>query len=176
MFNKMKKYLILLGLIFVAFISYSQERTVSKLLANGETRWDYKGTAADTLKKTNQDTIDFRMEYRSPTAIEKIDIFFQADTIDGNDSIYVSLLGKKELTGAATTLIASTGVLLNASNEITELTLYQTVSSDTVGSAIIATPVDLSYKYYILRMIQDGNTDYDGGADIDYVRMKLYQK
>lgn len=172
----MKKYLILLGLIFVAFISYSQERTVIKALGLNETRWNYTGTAADTLKETNQDTIDFSLTYKSPVAIEKIDVFFQADTLAGNDSVYVSLLGKKELTGTATTLIASTGVLFNASNEINELTLYQTVSSDTVGSAIIATPVDLSYQYYILRMIQDGNDDYDGGAKIDYVRFKLYQK
>jgi len=172
----MKKLIIFIGLVLFAFVAMAQERTVSITLANGQTRWDYTGTARDTLKEKNQDTIDFRMAYKSPEAIEKIDIFFQADTLAGNDSIYVSLLGKKELTGAATTLIASTGVLLNASNEINELTLYQTVSSDTVGSAIIATPVDISYQYYILRMIQDDNNDYDGGAKIDYVRMKLYQK
>lgn len=172
----MKKYLILLGLIFVASISYSQERTVTKALGLNETRWNYKGTAADTLKKTNQDTIDFRLTYKSPVAVEKIDIFIQADSIAGNDSIYVSLLGKKEPTGAETTLIASTGMLINQLNEIKELTVYQTVSSDTVGNSIIATPVDLSFQEYILRAIQDGNNDYDGGAKFDYIRFKLYQK
>ncbi len=172
----MKKYLILLGLIFVAFISYSQERTVKKALGLNETRWNYTGTAADTLKENNQDTIDFRLTYKSPVAVEKIDIFIQADSIAGKDSIYVSLLGKKEPTGAATTLIASTGMLINQLNEIKELTVYQTVSSDTVGGAIIATPLDLSFQEYILRVIQDGNDDYDGGAKIDYMRFKLYQK
>ena len=174
----MKKLIIFIGLVLFAFVAMAQERTVSLILNNGQTRWDYTGTARDTLKENNQDTIDFRMAYKSPKAIEKIDIFFQADTLAGNDSIYVSLLGKKELTGAATTLIASTGVLLNASNEINELTLYQTETTDTsaTGAVTKITPLDLSYQYYILRMIQDGNNEYDGGAKIDYVRMKLYQK
>jgi len=174
----MKKLLVIFSMVLFAVVAMAQERTVTKQLANVETRWDYtpKTISADTLRKTNQDTIDYRMEYRSPVAIEKIDLFFQADTVAGNDSLYVSLIGMKELTGAATTLIAPSGVLLNALNEITELSVYQTISSDTVGSAIVATPLDLSYRYYILRIIQDGNNDYDGGANIDYVRMKLYQK
>jgi hypothetical protein len=75
-------------------------------------------------------------------------------------------------------LIASTGVLLNASNEITELTLYQTETTDTSATGAITkiTPLDLSFQHYILRVTQDGNDDYDGGAKFDYVRMKLYQK
>lgn len=172
----MKKLLVIFSMVLFAVVAMAGTRTVTKQLPNGNTRWDYTGVAADTLKETNQDTIDYRLEYRSPVAIEKIDVFFQADTLAGNDSIYVSLLGMKDLSGTATSLIASTGVLLNASNEITELSLYQTVSSDTVGSAIIAYPVDISYRYYILRIIQAENNEYDGGADIDYVRMKLYQK
>ncbi len=174
----MKKLIIFIGLVLFAFVAMAQERTVSLILNNGQTRWDYTGTARDTLKENNQDTIDFRMAYKSPEAIEKIDIFFQADTLAGKDSIYVSLLGKKELTGAATTLIASTGVLIDQSNEIKELTLYQTETTDTSATGAVKkiTPLDLSYQYYILRMIQDGNNDYDGGAKIDYVRMKLYQK
>lgn len=172
----MKKLITILGLVFFAVVAMAQDRTVSTSLANGYTRWDYVGTSADTVGEVDHNIIDFRMTYKSPEAIEKIDVFFQADTVAGNDSIYVQLLGMKELTGAATTLIASTGVLLNASNEITELTLYQTISSDTVGSAIIATPLDLSFQHYILRVTQDGNDDYDGGAKFDYVRMKLYQK
>jgi len=174
----MKKLITILGLVFFAVVAMAQDRTVPIELANGYTRWDYVGTSADTVGEVDHNIIDFRMTYKSPEAIEKIDVFFQADTVAGNDSIYVQLLGMKELTGAATTLIASTGVLLNASNEITELTLYQTETTDTSATGAITkiTPLDLSFQHYILRVTQDSNDDYDGGAKFDYVRMKLYQK
>ena len=156
----------------------AQERTVSISLKDGNTRWDYNGVAKDTLMETNQDTIDFVMEYRSAGAIEKIDLFMQLDTIAGNDSIYVSLLGLKDLSGAATTLIASTGVLLDGLDIVKELSLYQTFANDTTSEGIVikAVPTDLSYRYYKLRMIQAANNSFDGGARVDYVRMKLYQK
>ena len=171
----MKKFVNTFIIVLLAVVAMAQERTVTKYLGS-DTRWDYNGTAADTLKETNQDTIDFRVEYRGMEAIEKFDIFMQLDTLAGNDSIYVSVLGYKDLSGAATTLVSSTGVLINELNEVKELTLYQTVSADTVSSAIIHTPVDLSYRYYILRCIQDSNNDYDGGAKFDYVRFKFYKK
>lgn len=176
--TNMKKLLSLLLLVLFAVVAMAQERTVSITLKDGNTRWDYTGVAKDTLTETNQDTIDFVMEYRSAKAIEKIDLFFQADSLAGDDSIYVSLLGLKDLSGAATTLISSTGALIDGLDIVKELSLYQTFATDTTSEGIIKTliPTDLSYRYYKLRMIQAANNSFDGGAEIDYVRMKLYQK
>lgn len=171
----MKRLICLLTLTLLTVIAMAQERTVTKNIGS-DTRWDYTGTSADTLIETNQDTIDFRIEYRGAESIEKLDIFTQWDSLAGNDSIYVSVLGYKDLSGAATTLIARTGVLINKSNLVKELTLYQTVQADSTATAIKYTPVDLSYRYYLIRCIQDDNNDYDGGAKLDYFRFKIYKK
>ena len=171
----MKRFISIFLLMFFAVAAMAQERRVTKYIGD-DTRWDYIGTAADTLIETNQDTIDFRVEYRGQEAVEKVDVYFQLDTLAGNDSIYVYLYGYKDVLGDTTTLISRTGALIDGLNVAKEISVYQTISADTVESAIIHTPVDLSFRYYLIRCIQDDNNSYDGGAKFDYLRFKLYKK
>lgn len=163
----MKKLVILLVLALVAFVSTAQERTVPITFKTGVSYMYHQGAAADTLKKTNQDTIDFLFTNQNHGAIEKLIFSMSLDTIAGNDSIYYVLYGLNNSDGAATT-IASGGILVDKSNKIVDISKWYWTNDTTY--------VDLSYRFYLLRFIQDGNNDYDGGAKFDYLLGKLVLK
>jgi hypothetical protein len=163
----MKKFTVIMILAFVAFVSIAQERTVPITFKTDVSYIYHKGAAADTLKKTNQDTIDFLFTNQNHGAIEKLVFTMSIDTLAGNDSIYYTLSGLNNSDGAATT-IASGGILVNQSNEIVDISKWYWTNDTTY--------VDLNYRFYRLRFIQDGNNDYDGGAKFDYLIGKLYFK
>jgi len=145
----------------------AQERTVNSsktTMKTGVTYVEYTGVSADTLKVTNQDTIDYVFNNYNHKAIEKIAIGIQLDSIAGNDSIYYSLIGYDNIGGSGTS-IATGGILVNQLNELVEISDYVASVSD-----------ETSFRYYILRLIQDGNASYDGGASIDWIKFKLYLK
>lgn len=166
----MKKYLILSYLVLFAFVAIAQERTVNNkatIFKTDVTYLEYNGVAADTLIKTNQDTIDFIFTNQNHFAVEKLIFSCSFDSIAGNDSIYYFVNGYNNLLGAGTT-ITTGGALINASNEIVDIAKWYWTNDTTF--------VDLNYRYYKLRFIQDGNTDYDGGASVNYIKAKLYLK
>lgn len=163
----MKNLVIFLVLAFVAFASTAQKRTVPITFKTDVSYRYYSGNPADTLKETNQDTIDFIFTNQNHGAIEKLVFTMSIDTIAGNDSIYYTLSGLNNSDGATTT-IASGGILVNQSNEIVDISKWYWTNDTTY--------VDLSYRFYRLRFIQDDNNDYDGGAKFDYIIGKLYFK
>lgn len=167
----MKKYLSLIVLVLVAFVVMAQERVVNSsrtTFGTGVSYLNYTAVAADTLKETNQDTIDFIFNNQNHEAIEKIVFNMSLDSLAGNDSIYYVLSGFNDLYTGTNTTIASGGILVNQSNELIQISKWF-YTNDT-------TYVDLSFRGYKLRFIQDGNNDYDGGAKFDYIRAKLYFK
>jgi hypothetical protein len=161
----MKKLITLVLLIFVALISYSQERTVNNsktTFENGITYLGYVGVAADTLKETNQDTIDFVFNNYNHYAVEKISLLIKADSLAGNDSIYYKLTGYEFPLSATGTLLASGGALINTTGELIPIVIEESDS--------------ISFRKYVLRLTQDSNNDYDGGAIIKSIFNKLFLK
>jgi hypothetical protein len=159
------KKLITLLLIFVALISYSQERIVNNsktTFENGITYLGYVGVAADTLKETNQDTIDFVFNNYNHYAVEKISLLIEADSLAGNDSIYYKLTGYEFPLSATGTLLASGGGLINTTGELIPIVVEDSDS--------------ISFRKYVLRLTQDSNNDYDGGAIIKSIFNKLFLK
>lgn len=97
----MRKLILILA-SFMLFLSVNaQERTVSKIgstnaLTEAKTLYTYTGVAADTLKATNQDTIDLVLEYRGTKMIKKITVKSRFDTIAGADTtVSISVFGKE---------------------------------------------------------------------------------
>lgn len=154
-------------MVLFAVVAMAQERTVSATLTAGATYKAFPITAADTLKETNQDTIDYWLTNMNREAVEKITFTMSIDTIAGNDSIYYSLYGFNNDDNTGTS-IATGGILVNQLNEIVDISKWYWTDATTL--------VDLSYRFYRLRFIQDGNNDYDGGAKFDYLISKLYLK
>jgi len=162
----MKKLLGLLFLFAFTISAMAQERTVDVDIKSGFT-WgtyvSYTGLAPDTLKETNQDSISYQFLYRLNEAIDKIAFTVVADTLAGNDSIYYTLNGYNDALGAAT-LIKTAGALFNATADVLEISVTDTDSTD------------ISYRIYELLLIQDGNNDYDGGAEIETINLKIHTK
>jgi hypothetical protein len=162
----MKKLIALLFLFALSATMMAQERTVNVDIKSGFT-WgtyvEYTGVAADTLKETNQDSISYQFLYRLNEAIDKIAFTIVADTLAGNDSIYYTLNGYNDPLGAATA-IKTAGALFNSIGDILEISVTDTDSTD------------ISYRIYELLMVQDGNNDYDGGAEVQNINLKIHIK
>lgn len=129
----------LLITLFVALGVFAQERTVTKTLGDGKYYYKYTGTAADTLKLTNQDTIDFVFVYTEVEFVKKIAIHIEMDTIGGADSVVnFSLYGKEfEDDGTYVQIIAA------ANSSAVASTLHHIITSDyteTTASYLSAVP------------------------------------
>ena len=160
----MKKYFILISFILVACFAMAQERTVNSsktTLENGTTYIKYQGVAADTLKETNQDTIDYVFNNYNHFEVSKISVLIEADSIAGNDSVYYSLTGYEFPDSPSGTYLASGGILINQKGELKPIV----IESDSI-----------SFRKYVLRLIQDDNNDYDGGAEVQNIFWKLFLK
>jgi hypothetical protein len=162
----MKKLFIILTLAFVAFASVAKERSVSVTFKT-DVSYVYHYSAADTLKETNQDTIDFIFTNQNHGAVEKLSFTMSLDSLAGNDSIYYSLSGLNNSDGTATSLAAG-GILVDQSNKIVDISKWYWTNDSTY--------VDLSFRFYRLRFIQAANNSYDGGAKFDYLIGKLFFK
>ena len=164
----MKKYLSIIGLVLFAVVAMAQERTVKATLKSDATYVSFPVTAADTLKEINQDTIDYWLTNMNREAIEKIVFTMSVDTLAGADSIYYSLYGYNNDDNTGTAIISATGLLVNKSNQIVDISKWYWTNATTY--------VDLSYRFYRLRFIQDDANTHDGGAKFDYLIAKVYLK
>ena len=153
-------------LAFVAFASIAQERTVPITFKTGVS-YMYHSSPADTLKETNQDTIDFIFTNQNHGAIEKLSFTMSIDSLADDDSIYYSLSGLNNSDGTAT-ILATDSILVDQSNEIIDISKWYWTNDTTF--------VDLNFRFYRLRFIQASNNLYDGGAKFDYLIGKLYFK
>lgn len=166
----MKNLFLTITVIFAFYVGINaQERTVfngKTQLNTGTTYITYTGIAADTLIKTNQDTIDYVFTNANHNAIEKVSFAIIADTLAGNDSVYYTLTGLNYYQGGNETSIVSGGLLFNASNDIGEISKVWNDSTN----------YDISFRYYKLRVIQAANKSYDGGIKINKIIAKLYYK
>jgi len=188
----MKKFILSLLASLVVIASYSQERTITKTMAEGATYYKYTGVAADTLKPTNQDTIDFVLVY-SGNYVNKLAVKTRFDTIAGADTtVSTSVFGKEfsdddtyvQIIGATT----SSAVTANNTVQVLASDLYATVAAaqdyiyqeintnqDTVVVAErTITPFDKSYRYYRIRYILSGNDHVGTGIKIDEIEVKFY--
>lgn len=169
----MKKILLFIMIIALGIGLQAQERTVNSSKTTMKTDVTYRlynGVTADTLIITNQDTIDYVFNNYNRNAIEKISIGMQLDTLAGNDSISYSLIGYNNidddgLVVGSGTSIATGEFLVNELDEHIEISDYVSGVTD-----------DTSFRHYVLRLIQNDNASYDGGASIDWIKFKLYLK
>lgn len=190
----MKKLLFILGM-FISLLAFSQERTISnKVLNSGETYLKYTGVAADTLKATNQDTIDLIITNYNAGYVEKIAVKSRFDIIVGADTtVAVSVFGK-EFDDDATwvEVIASTLTSAVTANNVVQVLSndpYTTnagyvgiikqhnsqLTTDTLTvPAHVYTPFDKSYRYYRIRYIIKGNDSIGTGIKLDEVEFKIY--
>lgn len=123
-------------LISVAVYTMAQERTVTKQMSKNTTYYEYTGTAADTLVSTNQDTIDFVLEYRNSSHVKKLSIKSKFDLIGLADTtVAVSVFGREfEDDATWVQVIAST-----VSDDVNADNTVQVLSSDyteTYGSYV----------------------------------------
>lgn len=166
----MKTYSTIIILVLFAVVAMAQERTVNSSKTTFKpdvTYLEYTGVAADTLKETNQDTIDFIFTNQNHDAIEKMVFVCSFDTLAGNDSIYYTLEGFNDLALSGTS-IATGGILVNELNEEVAISKWYWTNATTF--------VDLNFRFYKLRIIQDDNNDYDGGASLNWIKSKLSLK
>jgi hypothetical protein len=138
----MKNLIIILMLAF-SFSLFAQERTIEKTARNGfrdGTYYKYTGVAADTLISTNQDTIDFVIEYQGPGYVKKIALHTQLDTIDGADTtVSISVYGKEfEDDGTYVEIIAASTSSAVASTLHSVLTSDWTETFGTYNSTVAA--------------------------------------
>lgn len=166
----MKNLILTITLICTFYIcTNAQERTVfngKTQLNTGITYISYTGIAADTLIKTNQDTIDYIFTNTNHYAIEKVSFSILADTLNGNDSVYCYLTGLNYYPGGNETSIVSNGLLFNSTNDLGEISKVWNDSTN----------YDISFRYYKFRIIQAADTSYDGGIKINKIIAKLYYK
>lgn len=190
----MKKVIFILA-IAVAFIAgcsdngaKAQERTVNITVPSGDTYYNYTGSAADTLKPTTQDTIDVIFWFRVDGYVQKVAVKTRFDVISGADTTVSTTVSGKEFYDHATwtdVIAASTSNAVTANNTIQVLTVdpyiteaqYVTgrvTAGDTVNVAHNLTPFDVSYRYYKVRYIIQGNDSVGTGILIDDIEIKLY--
>jgi hypothetical protein len=142
----MKKLFILLALIPFFMGVVAQERTVTKIgstnaLTETKTLYTYTGVAADTLKPTTQDTIDFVLEYRGTKMIKKITVKSRFDVILGADTtVTVSVFGKEFLDDPTyVEIIAATASgVVAANNTVQVLSSDYTLSYGAYNSTVAA--------------------------------------
>lgn len=184
----MKKLFIFFGLILFAVVAMAQERTVNLTLTTGNYYYKYTGVAADTLKPTNQDTIDVVFYYTSPQYVKKVSVKTRFDIIAGADTTVSTSVYGKEFSDDATyvsVIGASTSSAVTANNTVQILTCdpYLTeaqyitgriTGGDTVNVAHAITPFDFSYRYFRVRYILQGNDAVGTGIKIDEIEFRIY--
>jgi hypothetical protein len=157
----MKKLVSILITVLFAVVAIAQDKTIEIPIKSGVSNWgtyaDY--TTVDTLT-SNQDTIDFELEYRMHDRVEKVAYTFALDTIAGADTLSIQLLGYDfENDGTATTLIAADTVNLASASNYVKSYDYATAAKE------------LSYRFYVVRVIRIGTGD---GVDLDSFEFKIY--
>jgi len=183
----MKKLLVIFALVLFAVAAMAQERTITRTLTKGVYYDKYTGVAADTLKATNQDTIDIVYYYQSPEYVKKIAVKIRYDIIVGADTTVAASLFGKEFSDDATYVSiigSSTSSAVTTNNTIQVLTLdpylteaqYVTgrvTGGDTINVAHSITPFDFTYRYFRLRLIIQGNDAVGTGIKVDEVEGTL---
>ena len=157
----MKKVISILISILFAVVAIAQDKTIAIPIKSGVSNWgtyvDYD--TADTLT-SNQDTVDFKLEYRMHDRVEKVAYTFALDTIAGADTLTVQLLGYDFANdGTAATVIAAETVNLASATHYVKSYDYATAAKE------------LSYRFYRVRLIRTGTGD---GVDINSFEFKLY--
>jgi hypothetical protein len=184
----MKKIILILSLIVVAFACNeplkAQERTVTTYMTNGQYYAKYTGSSADTLKATNQDTIDYVFVYQSPEYVTKLAVKIRFDVIAGADTTVSTSLFGKEFSDDATyveIVAASASSAVTANNTVDILVSDPYVSeaaytfgADSVTAAHSHTPFDFSYRYYRVRLILSGDDSVGTGIKVDEIEFKVY--
>jgi hypothetical protein len=184
----MKRFALVIITLLMSISLFSQERTISKSLGNNETYIKYSGRAADTLIATNQDTIDFVLEYRGEDWVKKIAVKSKFDSIAGADTtVSVSVFGKEfgddatyvQIIGATVSdAVTTNDVVQVLTSDYTETIAAATdqfnSDSTTTVAARTVTPLDKSYRYYRVRYIVSGDDSVGAGIKIDEIEFKLY--
>jgi len=185
----MKKLILFLTLVVIAFAcnpqeTSAQERTISKTLPTGVYYYKYTGVAADTLKATNQDTIDVVFYYMSPQYVTKIAVKTRFDIIVGADTTVSTSVFGKEFSDDATyvsVIGASTSSAVTANNTVQVLVsdpyiteAAYTFGADSITAAHTHTPFDFTYRYYRVRYILQGNDAVGTGIKIDEIEFRIY--
>lgn len=190
----MRKLIFIFGIL--AMITFAcnpkgagaQERTVNITVPNGYTYYNYTGSAADTLKPTNQDTIDVIFWFKVERYVQKIAVKTRFDIIAGADTTVAVTLSGKEFADHSTytdviTSTVSSAVTANNTVQVLVSDPYlieaqyvteHVTGGDTVNVAHNITPFDKSYRYYRLRYILQGNDHVGTGILIDDIEIKLY--
>lgn len=158
----MKKLLSILITLLFAIVAIAQDKTVEIPIKTGVNNWGtYVAYDADgdTLT-TNQDSIDYKFEYRRHEYVNKIAYVFSLDTIAGADTLSIQLLGYDFADDAtATTIIAADTVNLASATNYVKSYDYATLAKE------------LSYRFYTVRLIKIGAGD---GVKVDEIEFKAY--
>lgn len=190
----MKKIIFIFGLLaLVAMMACTpkganaQERTVNITVPLGYTYYKYTGVAADTLKPTNQDTIDFVFAVQLHEYIEKVALKTRFDIIVGADTTVATTVAGKEFSDHTTytDVIASTvssavtanntiQVLVNDPYIVEAAYMTDVGANDSTNVQHNHTPFDKSYRYYRVRYILQGDDAVGTGVKIDEIELKLY--
>jgi hypothetical protein len=135
----------------------------------------YYASVSDTLKPTNQDTMDLIFQYRGNDYVKKISLRSRFDKITGADTtVKVSVDGKEFLddAGSWTAIVTS-----STSSAVTTNDVIQVLNSDwseTTTGAVLAPTVDKTYQWYRVRYIIAGNDIVGTGVKLDEVQLVLY--
>ena len=157
----MKKLISILIIVTCAFAAIAQDKVVDIPVKTGFT-WgtyvEYAGTAADTIT-SNQDSIDYVFEVKTPNYIKKVALFAQLDTIAGDDTITVQLLGSDFEDATIAEVIAAATVNLDGA---TTKLIFDDYS---------AGADELSFRYYTYRVLRTGTGD---GVELNNLEFKIY--
>lgn len=197
---KRKNRLLILTLAITAILfscrdSKAQERTISKTMRENATYYKYSGTAADTLTPTNQDTIDFVLQFRNDNYVKKIAVKSRFDMITTADTtVAISVDGKEfeDHTTYTSVIASSLSDAVTANNTVAvdvndpyNVVAAHTLLTDTTGlsgypadsiavPSYNVTPFDKSYRFYRFRYILSGNDATGTGVKIDEIEVKFY--
>lgn len=190
----MRKFILVLIAAFVALVAFSQQRTVTKKMDIGAYSILYYGQTADTLTGTNQDTIDFVVQYRGNDFIKKISLRTRFDLRSTADTtVKISVLGKEYLDDASwvtiigsttTSAIAANNTVVVLNSDYTEtiagfdaiLKQQTTTNSDTITyPAQTITPLDKTYQWYLVRYIISGDDFTGSGLKLDEIQLQLFK-
>lgn len=191
----MRKFTITLIAAFVALVAFSQERTVTKKMDIGAYTIMYYGQAADTLTGTNQDTIDFVVQYRANDFVKKVSLRTRFDLRSTADTtVKISVLGKEYLDDAnwvsiigstTTSAIAANNTVVVNNSDYTETIgtfdaivkqFSSTANTDTITyPAQTITPLDKTYQWYLVRYIISGDDFTGSGLKIDEIQLQLFK-
>lgn len=162
----MKKCIVIIAFIFVALISYSQDKTRTTDFPNSGTYAFYTGTPADTLVDAGQDSIDFIFKYHNAYSVDKVSIGFQVDTISAKDNgVVFSLYGKEFENDATWTAI----IAQDTTADVDGLNKYYAAKMATIAT-------DKSFLHFRVRLFMEATSGSGDKLKIDKVELKTYQK